>query len=174
MDIRSIAKATLVEIKADDVPSLAAGVAFKIFLAIFPSLIAVVAGSILTFAYSTRFVLGVLGRFGDPEREPVSPDAVPPTPIFLGPSVVLTIFTVVAGLAPVIVNDLVRARRQHGKRDKDGGEKTQRHVHVTAPTTTASSSTMSHSDRGFPRAQGALRRTSSFPPCASDPVRTGR
>jgi membrane protein len=43
MDIRSIAKATLVEIKADDVPSLAAGVAFKIFLAIFPSLIAVVA-----------------------------------------------------------------------------------------------------------------------------------
>jgi membrane protein len=43
MDYREMAKATLAEIKADDVPNLAAGVAFKIFLALFPGLIAAVA-----------------------------------------------------------------------------------------------------------------------------------
>ncbi|MGI8574589.1 MAG: YihY/virulence factor BrkB family protein [Egibacteraceae bacterium] len=42
-DWTDVAKATLAEIKRDDVPSLAAGVAFKIFLSLFPSLLAAVA-----------------------------------------------------------------------------------------------------------------------------------
>lgn len=42
-DAKAVAKATMAEIKSDDVPSLAAGVAFKIFLSLFPSAIAGVA-----------------------------------------------------------------------------------------------------------------------------------
>lgn len=42
-DVRAVAKATVAEIKSDDVPSLAAGVAFKIFLSLFPAAIAGVA-----------------------------------------------------------------------------------------------------------------------------------
>jgi membrane protein len=42
-DYKAAALATKDEIKRDDVPSMAAGVAFKIFLALFPSLIAAVA-----------------------------------------------------------------------------------------------------------------------------------
>jgi membrane protein len=42
-DYKVAFKSTLAEIKKDDVPSMAAGVAFKIFLAIFPAMIAAVA-----------------------------------------------------------------------------------------------------------------------------------
>jgi membrane protein len=42
-DYKLAGKSTLEEIKKDDVPSMAAGVAFKIFLAIFPAMIAAVA-----------------------------------------------------------------------------------------------------------------------------------
>lgn len=42
-DLKSAFVAALKEVKADDVPSLAAGIAFKIFLSIFPGLIAAVA-----------------------------------------------------------------------------------------------------------------------------------
>jgi membrane protein len=42
-DYKLAGKSTLAEIKSDDVPSMAAGVAFKIFLALFPAMIAAVA-----------------------------------------------------------------------------------------------------------------------------------
>lgn len=42
-DYRAVLKSTFAEISDDDVPSLAAGVAFRIFLSIFPALIAAVA-----------------------------------------------------------------------------------------------------------------------------------
>lgn len=60
-DYKTALKATLAEIKADDVPSLAAGVAFKIFLSLFPSLIAAVAvfSLVTTPADMDRF-LGVI------------------------------------------------------------------------------------------------------------------
>lgn len=48
-DWREVAQETLAEIKGDDVPSLAAGVAFKIFLSLFPAVIAAVA----IFSYVT-------------------------------------------------------------------------------------------------------------------------
>lgn len=70
--------------------------------------VAIVFGSILTFAYSGRFLLGVLGRFGV-DREPrVAIRAAPPAPLFLAPAVVLAAITVAAGLAPVLVDDTVR------------------------------------------------------------------
>ncbi|MEX2626697.1 MAG: hydrogen gas-evolving membrane-bound hydrogenase subunit E [Ilumatobacteraceae bacterium] len=69
----------------------------------------IVIGSILTFAYSARFVLGLLGRLGTDDAERRSPTAHPPAAVFIGPAVVLTAFSVVAGLAPVIVDRLVRA-----------------------------------------------------------------
>ena len=68
-----------------------------------------VVGSILTFAYSARFVLGVFGRFGDGEHEHVTDTATPPAWTFSGPSILLAAFTVAAGLAPVIIDDLVGA-----------------------------------------------------------------
>ncbi len=69
----------------------------------------IVVGSILTFAYSARYVLGLFGHFGDPANERVSRTAHAPSPVFIGPAVVLTVFTVLAGLAPVIVDRLVGA-----------------------------------------------------------------
>ncbi len=69
----------------------------------------IVIGSVLTFAYSTRFVLGLLGRLGADHAERRSPTAHPPAAVFVGPAVALTVFTVAAGLAPVIVDRLVRS-----------------------------------------------------------------
>ena len=69
-----------------------------------------VVGSILTFAYSARFVLGVLGRLGD--RRPRTRRAQPPphrhgrSPV---PHSSLTVFTIAAGVAPVIIDELVEA-----------------------------------------------------------------
>ena len=73
-------------------------------------LVVMVVGSTLTFAYSARLVLGVFGRLADPTREPeiVGPEAPPPPLIFWAPAAVLTVFTVVAGLAPVIIDELVQ------------------------------------------------------------------
>lgn len=69
----------------------------------------IVIGSILTFVYSARFVLGVVGAFGRDDEERVSHTA-PVAPIaFSGPAMVLTAFTVVVGLAPVIISDLTKA-----------------------------------------------------------------
>ncbi len=73
---------------------------------------AIVVGSILTFAYSARFVLGVLGRLNDPsavdDDHPMGgPDAPVPSPAFVAPGLLLAVFSLVAGLAPVLVDALV-------------------------------------------------------------------
>jgi multicomponent Na+:H+ antiporter subunit A len=72
-------------------------------------LVMTVVGSVLTVAYSGRFVLGLVGRLGHPDIEPVSPEAPAPTWQFIAPAIVLTSFTVGAGLAPVMIDRLVRA-----------------------------------------------------------------
>ncbi|MGB3736315.1 MAG: hydrogen gas-evolving membrane-bound hydrogenase subunit E [Ilumatobacter sp.] len=72
-------------------------------------LVVIVVGSILTFAYSARFVLGVLGVHGQDDNEPVSRSATPPPAIFIGPAYVLTAVTVVVGLAPLIISDLTKS-----------------------------------------------------------------
>jgi multicomponent Na+:H+ antiporter subunit A len=73
------------------------------------ALVVIVLASILTFAYSARFVLGVFGAFGEPDRAVVSNNAVAPSALFVGPSAVLAVATVVFGLAPVLVDGLIEA-----------------------------------------------------------------
>ncbi|MGB0112783.1 MAG: hydrogen gas-evolving membrane-bound hydrogenase subunit E [Ilumatobacteraceae bacterium] len=70
-------------------------------------LIVIVIASILTFAYSARFVLGVFGVFGSDEHPVVSRTAHAPSALFVGPSVVLTIATVAFGVAPSLISRLV-------------------------------------------------------------------
>lgn len=72
-------------------------------------LVAIVVASVLTFAYSARFVLGLLGRFGSDDAERRSPTAHAPAPVFVGPAVVLTVVTLALGLAPALVDRLVRS-----------------------------------------------------------------
>ena len=72
-------------------------------------LVVIVVASILTFAYSARFVLGVLGVFGEPDRKMVSRTAHAPGALFVGPSVVLAVATVAFGVAPVLVDRLVES-----------------------------------------------------------------
>ena len=72
-------------------------------------LVVIVAGSILTFAYSARYLLGLLGGFGTDEHEPVSRTAPAPPLIFSGSAMVLTVVTVMAGLAPVLISDLTES-----------------------------------------------------------------
>jgi multicomponent Na+:H+ antiporter subunit A len=69
----------------------------------------IVVGSMLTFAYSARFVLGLLGRFGMPEHPVRSAEAHAPTAMFLAPAAVLTVITVLLGVAPRLVDPLVGA-----------------------------------------------------------------
>ncbi|MEZ5296810.1 MAG: hydrogen gas-evolving membrane-bound hydrogenase subunit E [Ilumatobacteraceae bacterium] len=68
-----------------------------------------VVGSILTFAYSARFVLGVFGRFGDADHEQRTATATPASWSFSGPSILLAVFTVAAGLWPAMIDELVSA-----------------------------------------------------------------
>lgn len=68
-----------------------------------------VVGSVLTFAYSARFVLGLIGRLAVGDRPPTPHDAHAPAFGFMAPALLLATFSIVAGLAPVIVDDLVRA-----------------------------------------------------------------
>lgn len=70
---------------------------------------AVIVGSVLTVAYSGRFVLGVLGRLGDTDHERRSPEAASPGVALLAPALVLTAVTVGAGLAPRTIDRLVRS-----------------------------------------------------------------
>jgi multicomponent Na+:H+ antiporter subunit A len=85
-------------------------------------LVVIVVGSMLTFAYSARFVLGVFGGYAEAGAtdtaivHPVAghPDSghakgVPPSLVFAAPAALLTAFTVVAGVAPVIIDQLVEA-----------------------------------------------------------------
>ena len=69
----------------------------------------IVLGSILTFAYSARFVLGVFGVHGHDDNERVSPTAPPPSMLFAGPAMVLTVVTVAVGMAPVLISDLSKS-----------------------------------------------------------------
>jgi multicomponent Na+:H+ antiporter subunit A len=71
--------------------------------------IGVVAGSILTFAYSARFVLGVLGRFGTEDHDPISLHVNRPPWSFMAPAVLLAALSIIAGLAPVLLDETVRA-----------------------------------------------------------------
>ena len=76
-------------------------------------LIVIVIASVFTFAYSARFVLGLFGMFHDPATAPHAADDVPaghaPSVAFWLPAAVLAVFTVVAGVAPVIIDRLVEA-----------------------------------------------------------------
>ncbi len=71
------------------------------------ALVVIVLASILTFAYSARFVMGIFGLFGDRGRDVVSLDAHAPSAVFVGPSVVLATLTVAFGVAPVLVDRLI-------------------------------------------------------------------
>jgi len=70
-------------------------------------LVVIVLSSILTFAYSARFVLGVLGHFGESEHPVVSQAAHAPRAVFIGPAALLTGLTVLFGVAPFLLDDLV-------------------------------------------------------------------
>lgn len=73
------------------------------------ALAAVIVGSVLTVAYSGRFVLGVLGHLGDPAHERRSHGAPAPGATLLAPVLALTAVTIGAGLAPRSIDRLVRA-----------------------------------------------------------------
>jgi multicomponent Na+:H+ antiporter subunit A len=72
-----------------------------------PMLAAVVVGSVLTVAYSGRFVLGVLGRLAETDRSITVP--TPPRWSFVAPSLLLTAFTVGAGIVPLMIDPLISA-----------------------------------------------------------------
>ncbi|MEM8618134.1 MAG: hydrogen gas-evolving membrane-bound hydrogenase subunit E [Actinomycetota bacterium] len=76
-------------------------------------LIVIVIGSVFTFAYSARFVLGLFGMFHDPAAADgahgeTGAGHVPSVAFWL-PAALLAVFTVVAGVAPVIIDHLVEA-----------------------------------------------------------------
>ncbi len=71
------------------------------------ALVVIVLASILTFAYSARFVLGIFGTFGEPDRDVVSMNAHAPSALFTAPGVVLSLATVAFGVAPVLVDGLI-------------------------------------------------------------------
>ncbi len=70
----------------------------------------IVLASMLTFAYSARFVLGVFGRFGQSGEHDVSSTAHAPGLVFIGPAALLSAFTVVAGLVPASIDTPRRGR----------------------------------------------------------------
>ncbi len=73
------------------------------------TLVVIIAGSVLTFAYSARFVLGVFGAYGTSDHEVHSRSAPAPSAIFVAPAAVLTVLTVMVGLFPVAISDLTKA-----------------------------------------------------------------
>lgn len=72
-------------------------------------LIVIVVGSILTFAYSARFVLGVFGLLGESDEPVVSRTAHAAPLVFSAPAMVLTFVTVLLGLLPVLISDLTKS-----------------------------------------------------------------
>jgi multicomponent Na+:H+ antiporter subunit A len=72
-------------------------------------LVVIVVASILTFAYSARFVLGVFGAFGADDHDVVSSGAHAPSFGFVAPAALLTVVTVVCGVVPSIADRLVEA-----------------------------------------------------------------
>lgn len=84
------------------------------------ALVGVIAGSVLTFAYGTRFVFGAFGpaehpvvsEMRDPEDplEPVDPSTIEtPSGWFVAPGLLLAALTSVFGLWPKAVDELVRS-----------------------------------------------------------------
>lgn len=69
----------------------------------------VVVGSVLTFAYSARFVWGAFAAKGvvDLSHDPVSRATSPPAIAFLAPAAVLAVFTIVTGVVPGPLSPLV-------------------------------------------------------------------
>ena len=73
-----------------------------------------VIGSVLTFAYSGRFVLGVFGRLVDrnvvdAEHPLVDGGVQKPSALFIAPALVLAALSLIAGLVPALINGLVSA-----------------------------------------------------------------
>ncbi len=72
----------------------------------------VVVGSVLTFAYSARFVLGVSGRLvdgSDPEHVPELGSSPPPAATFVAPAALLGLASLAFGVVPWLIDELVRA-----------------------------------------------------------------
>ncbi|MET0911452.1 MAG: hydrogen gas-evolving membrane-bound hydrogenase subunit E, partial [Ilumatobacteraceae bacterium] len=69
----------------------------------------IVIASMLTFAYSARFVLGVFGRFGSADEHDASSAAHAPGLVFIAPATLLAVFTVAAGIAPRLIDTLVES-----------------------------------------------------------------
>ncbi len=72
-------------------------------------LVVVVGASMVTFAYSARFVLGTLGGAGRSTMQDERDELATPTRGFLVAPIVLGVFTLVAGLAPFLLDGLVGA-----------------------------------------------------------------
>lgn len=71
----------------------------------------VVVGSVLTFAYSARFVLGVSGRLvdhADPELMLEPGAAPPPASRFVAPAALLGLASIAFGVVPWLIDSLVR------------------------------------------------------------------
>jgi multicomponent Na+:H+ antiporter subunit A len=71
--------------------------------------VVIVLASMLTFAYSARYVLGIFGAFADTEAPVISRNAHAPGPVFVGPAVVLAVLTVALGLAPMLIDGWLEA-----------------------------------------------------------------
>ncbi|MEN9802739.1 MAG: Na(+)/H(+) antiporter subunit, partial [Actinomycetota bacterium] len=74
--------------------------------------VVIVLGSILTFAYSARFVLGVFGRLTSPESGDVIASARPPLVSLSVPPILLGVLALVTGVVPQVIGSLVRAATQ--------------------------------------------------------------
>lgn len=72
----------------------------------------IVLGSILTFAYSARFVLGVFGRLTSDETGEPIPSAHPPLVSLSVPAILLGLLALSTGVAPKLIDSLVRAATQ--------------------------------------------------------------
>ncbi|MDX2379459.1 MAG: proton-conducting transporter membrane subunit [Acidimicrobiia bacterium] len=104
-------------------------------------LVVIVVASIFTFAYSARFVLGLWGVFcedGDPVDDageviaPTHPEPHAPSFGFLAPAGVLTLCTILFGVFPSLLDDLVAA----ATRALDPGAEPS-HLHLWAGVNTA-------------------------------------
>jgi multicomponent Na+:H+ antiporter subunit A len=83
------------------------------------TLVVIVVASVFTFAYSARFVLGLWGAYCDLEDPPADAPGDRPAPAkadphapsfgFVAPAAVLTVCTIVFGLVPGLLDDLVAA-----------------------------------------------------------------
>ena len=72
---------------------------------------AIVLGSIVTFAYSSRFALGVLGKLtrADGDVEPVESPVAPPSRLLAAPAILLGAASLLIGVAPRVISSLVES-----------------------------------------------------------------